>query len=58
MTYSKNPITIKINEFIDNGNWNSGVINEPSTSVYIKADGLGLAAYKNFSIREIIPPSY
>ena len=48
---------VKVNEFIDNGTWNSEIFSNPATSVWIKNDGLGVAKYKNFSVREIIPPS-
>ena len=46
----------KTNEFIDDGNWGGKIFSEPGTSVWIKNDGLGVAKYKNFSVREIIPP--
>lgn len=47
---------IKTNEMVDDGAWNSEILTAPGTSAYIKNDGLGVAKYKNFSIREIIPP--
>ena len=46
----------KTNEFIDNGTWEDEIFSEPSTSIWIKNDGLGVAKYKNFSAREIMPP--
>jgi len=46
----------KTNEFIDDGNWGGEIFSESATSVWIKHDGLGVAKYKNFSAREIIPP--
>ena len=47
----------KTNEFIDNGTWADRIFTDPATSVWIKNDGLGVAKYKNFSVREIIPPN-
>ena len=32
------------------------IFSEAAISVWIKHDGLGVAKYKNFSAREIIPP--
>ena len=46
----------KVNEFIEDGTWGGPkVYRDPATSVFIKNDGLGLAKYKNFSVREISP---
>lgn len=43
-------------EFIDDGSWDGNrIFNDPGTSVFIRSDGLGMAQYKNFSIREIHP---
>ena len=48
----------KVSEFIDDGNWGGGkIFSEPATSVFLRNDGLGIAQYKNFSIREISPMS-
>lgn len=45
-------------EFIDDGNWGGKkIFSEPSTSIFLRDDGLGIAQYKNFSIREISPLS-
>jgi hypothetical protein len=45
-------------EFIDDGSWDGNrIFNESGTSVFIRNDGLGMAQYKNFSIREINPIS-
>ena len=46
----------KTNEFIDDGKWGGQIFSKPATSVWIKHDGLGIAKYKNLSVREIIPP--
>ena len=48
---------IKTNEFIDDGTWEGEIFADPATSVWIKNDGLGSAKYKDFSVREIIPPN-
>jgi len=46
----------KVNEFTEDGNWGGPkVFREPGTSVFIKNDGLGIAQYKNLSVREINP---
>ena len=47
----------KTNAFIDDGTWEGEIFADPATSVWIKNDGLGAAKYKNFSVREIIPPN-
>jgi len=46
----------KINQFIDDGTWFGPIFSDPATSVYLRNDGLGQAKWKNFSVREIIPP--
>jgi len=44
----------KVGEFIDDGEWGGDkIFTEPATSVFLRNDGLGIAQYKNFSIREI-----
>ena len=46
----------KVNEFTEDGNWGGPkVFSEPGTSIFIKNDGLGIAQYKNLSVREITP---
>jgi hypothetical protein len=48
----------KVSEFIDDGSWGGNKIySEPATSVFLRNDGLGIAQYKNFSVREISPLS-
>ena len=47
----------KVNEFVDDGNWEGKIFEDPATSVWIKNDGLGMAKYQKFSVREIIPPT-
>ena len=48
----------KIYEFNDDGNWGGQkIFSEPATSVFLRDDGLGIAQYKNFSVREIKPLS-
>ena len=46
----------KIDQFIDNGSWYGSIFFDPATSVYLRNDGLGEARWKNFSVREIVPP--
>lgn len=46
----------KTNEYVDDGKWGGKIFSDPGTSVWIKNDGLGVAKYKNFSVREIVPP--
>jgi len=48
---------IQTNEFIDDGTWEGRIFQDPSTSVFLRADGMGAVKYKNFSVREIIPPN-
>ena len=44
----------KVGDFIDDGKWGGDkIFAEPATSVFLRNDGLGIAQYKNFSIREI-----
>lgn len=48
----------KVSEFIDDGSWGGNkIFSESATSVFLRNDGLGIAQYKNFSVREISPLS-
>jgi len=47
----------KTNEYVDDGTWEDRIFVDQATSVFIKNDRLGEAKYKDFSVREIIPPN-